>query len=115
MATDDQKKCGGFLFISLFVIGISAAMITMGALNLDWTQKEGKQVVEQGKCRASPNIPAFNFTGGIVLLLLLVIRGILQVSNANFHPKKFFLRQAFSRINVCGANFGEEPPQILVA
>ena len=74
---EDQKKCGGLTAFGLFTILVSAAMIVMGCLNLNYDKDADP--VEDGKCKVQLHIPVFCIGAGAIFLILLLLRFVFQV------------------------------------
>ena len=80
MAMDEeQKKCGGLTLFGLCALGVSLAMIIIGALNIDFDDSSLEEQSVESTCYAEPKIPFYLLVGGILTILLLILRIVFQV------------------------------------
>ena len=74
--SDDTKKCTGIFGGGLFTFLLAAAMVVVGAMHLDF---DAKDPVASGECAANTQIPVFLIAGGILLVLIMILRFIFMV------------------------------------
>ena len=79
---DEQKKCGGITFFGIVVLGMSIAMIAIGCINIDLDKVSDVSNPENldTTCNAEPKIPYYLVVGGILMIVLLVIRLFFKVN-----------------------------------